>query len=98
LCFKIGYVGSESDSWLWDILHVFFCGVHIVYVAYWRGAAISHGMAWFSTVEAGAFGSRSAQQFLGLCSRHICVLGGCHICIHVVALILSAVVGCLGSG
>jgi hypothetical protein len=97
LCLNIGYIGSGSDGWLWDILHVFFCGVHVVYVTHQCAVAVSCKVAWFSAVETGAFRSRMAWFFLWLCGHCVRVLGGHHVCIHVVALVLSVIVRCPGS-
>jgi hypothetical protein len=88
LCFEVGHVGLGGDGQLWDILHVLFHGVHVVYVTHQGTATVFCEVAQFSTVEAGAFESRAAWFFLRLCS---CCVGA-----HVIALILSTVVGCPG--
>jgi hypothetical protein len=90
LCFEVGYIGSWSNGRLWDILHIFFGGVHVVDATFWHAVTVLCEVAWFSTVETRAFESRAAWFFLGL--------RGCCIGICVVTLILLAIVGCSGSG
>jgi hypothetical protein len=90
LCFEVGYVSPRGDGWLWETLHLFFCGVHVVYVTHRRAAAVSCEVARLFTVETGPFRSRAVWFFLRLCDR--CT----HV--HIVALVLLAIVGCPGPG
>jgi hypothetical protein len=79
-------------------LHVLINSIHVIDVAHRWAAAVSCKMTWFSAVEAGSFGLRVVVFFLGLCSCCVCVLGGCHVCIYDVALVLLSIIGCPGPG
>ena len=70
---------------MWNILHVVFYHIHVVYVARWVTTAVSCEMASFSAIEAWPLGARSMWGFFLWLSDH-CVG------VHIIAGVLLAVV------
>jgi hypothetical protein len=92
----VSNIGLGLDVWLGDVLHVFVFCVHVVYVARWVAAAVFGEVAHLSTVEAGSLGVWPLVVGLSLDVRGIVILWLGHVCVGVVALVLTLVVW--GSG
>jgi hypothetical protein len=87
LGFQVSHVGSRSDGWLWDVLHVVFYCIHVVYVAQWVATAVPREVARFSAVEAWPLGA-------GLTWGFLLWLGDCCIGVHITAGVLSVLIQC----